>query len=167
MRYEPPELFFGGFREEVHYVLDDDGVPLPCPDLEAWAEWAFPNDPALQLRRRGVAQTRIRKYVSVSTVFLALDHGFGRGAPVLWETMIFGGPHDGYQDRYSTREDAEAGHREAVRLARSAPRKVRASKGWRRYVRRAKAARLRSANILAPRLRRERIERTMQFSVSI
>jgi hypothetical protein len=46
--------------------------------------------------------------VSVSTVFLGIDHGFrcDRGLPVLWETMIFGGPHDGYQNRYTSRTDA-------------------------------------------------------------
>lgn len=141
MRHDPPDLFFGGFTEEIYYVLDEDGRPLPCSDVSAWSAWAFPNDPAESIRRRSVAQTRIRKFVSVSTVFLAIDHGWGmRHAPVLWETMIFGGPHDGYQDRYCTREDAEAGHWEAVRLARSTPRKVRASKGWRRHVRRVKAA---------------------------
>ena len=28
------------------------------------------------------------------TVFLGLDHDFlDRGDPILWETMVFGGPH--------------------------------------------------------------------------
>lgn len=56
--------------------------------------------------------------VSVSTVFMGLDHAMGtEGPPILWETMIFGGPHDGYQTRYSSKEDAVEGHRYATALA--------------------------------------------------
>jgi hypothetical protein len=58
--------------------------------------------------------------VTVSTVFLGLDHSFGGGPPVLFETMVFGMP-DGseYQDRYHTWQEAEAGHREVVRKLRN------------------------------------------------
>jgi hypothetical protein len=58
----------------------------------------------------------------VSTVFLVIDHGFHRhsepnAAPVLWETMV-SGPEGflDYQDRYTSRADAEAGHARAVGL---------------------------------------------------
>ena len=51
----------------------------------------------------------------ISTVFLGFDHGFG-GTPLLFETMIFGGAHDGYQKRYTTYEEAEEGHEESVYL---------------------------------------------------
>ena len=44
--------------------------------------------------------------VEVSTVFLGIDHQFGYGKPLLFETMIFGGKNDGYQTRYSTWEEA-------------------------------------------------------------
>jgi|SRR3954469_11582606 hypothetical protein len=50
----------------------------------------------------------------VSTVFLGLDHGYGDGPPLIFETMIFGGQHDAYQERYSTWQEAEAGHKRAV-----------------------------------------------------
>lgn len=58
----------------------------------------------------------------VSTVFLRLDHRFGDGPPLLWETMVFPAGDDGepssfgelYCDRYSTRDDAETGHAETV-----------------------------------------------------
>lgn len=52
----------------------------------------------------------------VSTVFLGLDHSFGGGAPVLWETMCFG-PRSGASDafepqwRYRTEAEARVGHR--------------------------------------------------------
>lgn len=55
--------------------------------------------------------------VSISTVFLGLDHSFGRTErPILFETMIFGGVHDEYQDRYSTWNEAVEGHIKASKL---------------------------------------------------
>ena len=52
----------------------------------------------------------------VSTVYLGLDHGWGEGPPLIFETMIFGsGPLGDEQWRYSTREDALAGHAEAIK----------------------------------------------------
>lgn len=51
----------------------------------------------------------------VSTVFLTIDHNWDPGGPpVLFETMIFRGPYDENQWRYSTRAEAEAGHRRIV-----------------------------------------------------
>lgn len=50
---------------------------------------------------------------SVSTVFLGIDHGWG-GSHLWFETMIFGGPHDQWQDRYETYDQAEAGHKRVV-----------------------------------------------------
>lgn len=54
--------------------------------------------------------------VTVSTVFLCMDHSYheGIGKPILFETMIFGGLHDGSMWRYSTWDEAVIGHREAV-----------------------------------------------------
>jgi len=54
----------------------------------------------------------------VSTVWLGLDHGWGGGAPVIFETMIFGGEHDQFQDRYTTEEEAVAGHARVVEALR-------------------------------------------------
>lgn len=57
--------------------------------------------------------------VRVSTIFLGLDHRFsGDGPPILFETMIFGGPHDGYQERYCTWEEAKEGHKVALAMAK-------------------------------------------------
>lgn len=52
----------------------------------------------------------------VSTVFLGLDHQFGDGPPLVFETMIFGGEHDQEQWRYSTIEEAREGHDRAVQI---------------------------------------------------
>ena len=54
--------------------------------------------------------------IYVSTVFLGLDHSFDGGRPVLYETMIFGGEHDEYQERYYTYQEAKEGHQRAVAL---------------------------------------------------
>ena len=43
----------------------------------------------------------------VSTVFLGLEMAFRDGPPVLFETMIFGGPFDEqFQWRYHTKKEA-------------------------------------------------------------
>ena len=55
----------------------------------------------------------------VSTVWLGLDHRFGAGPPLIFETLVFGGPLDGEMQRYSTEQDAQAGHREMVRRIRA------------------------------------------------
>ena len=36
--------------------------------------------------------------------------------PILFETMIFGGEHHEYQERYTTWDEAIKGHKEAVAL---------------------------------------------------
>jgi hypothetical protein len=53
--------------------------------------------------------------VVVSTVFLGLNHRWGEGSPILWETMVFGGKLDMEQDRCSgSLEQAQAMHRDMV-----------------------------------------------------
>ena len=48
--------------------------------------------------------------VRVSTVWLGLDHNFGDGPPLIFDTMIFGGQRDEDCFRYPTEEEALAGH---------------------------------------------------------
>lgn len=52
----------------------------------------------------------------VSTVFLSLDHSWIGGPPLLFETMIFDGPYDGFMRRYSTYDEALAGHNKVVEV---------------------------------------------------
>ena len=52
---------------------------------------------------------------SFKEVFLGLDHSFGSGPPLLFETMVFGGPLDEEMDRYTTWDEAEAGHKAMVK----------------------------------------------------
>jgi hypothetical protein len=83
-------------------------------------------------RNRTVKKTEVVPGVLVSTVFLGLDHRFvGGGPPILFETMTFGGPRDEQTFRYSSWDDAEAGHEAEVKRVRQSlqiPRKLREHK---------------------------------------
>lgn len=95
----------------MYYILKDK-KPVEV-DMMEWAHWASNGSKA-------VASDCIEGGIRVSTVFLGLDHRYGEipGPPILFETMIFGGMNDGYQDRYCTWEEAEEGHKEALKLAK-------------------------------------------------
>lgn len=63
---------------------------------------------------RRVAQDTVGD-ISVSTVFLGIDHRLGGvGPPVLYETMTFGGEQE-IQQRYTTRNKAVKGHNKVVK----------------------------------------------------
>lgn len=105
------------------YILDAEGCPVPEPDALAWSAWRQAHD-----ADRPLGRTVLPEGVLISTVFLGIDHGYGRpGAlPVLWETMIFGfreghSLHD-WRDRYDTPGAARKGHDYAVALAERAVR---------------------------------------------
>lgn len=93
-----------------NYILDEDGNPVEEPDLQRWAQWFETAD-------RSVAVDVVGD-VRVSTVFLGLDHSFGAGPPLLYETMIFGGEHDEHQERYPNKVAALAGHDRALAMVR-------------------------------------------------
>ena len=96
------------------YILDEHGEPQPEPDLMKWAKW-------FETTERHILCDKLPNGVKVSTVFLGLDHNWSNGSlPVLWETMIFGGPHDQYQERYTLKSEAIKGHIHALRLAETA-----------------------------------------------
>jgi hypothetical protein len=95
---DPPRFF---------YLDGHDPVPT-C--LWYWGYWFGNHD-------RHVNESRLKygdEICRISTVFLGLDHGFsfGKGSPpVLFETMIFGGPLDQqYQDRCCTWKQAKEMH---------------------------------------------------------
>lgn len=58
--------------------------------------------------------------VRISTRWFGIDMGYGFYGvpPLVYETMIFGGKHDQYQERYPTEAAALAGHDQAVALVR-------------------------------------------------
>ena len=96
--------------ERPYYWLNAAGEAERCHDALTWATWFETAD-------RQIAQTVIDEDTVVSTVFLGMDHNWAGGPPVLWETLVFGGALDGTMDRYQSREEAEAGHREMVARA--------------------------------------------------
>jgi hypothetical protein len=87
----------------VHY--DRKGNPI---SMEGWMHLVG------QAEYKRVASTVIPESdVWVSTVWLGIDHGFHfldeRHAPLIFETMVFGGK-DEIMDRYSTEDEAREGH---------------------------------------------------------
>ena len=101
-------------RPVRHTYILDGHEPVPERDIMAWSRWFESAD-------RHVRNTA-RDDVRVSTVFLGLDHGFG-GRRELFETMLFvNGTAEGCE-RYSTWDEAEAGHQRwvACRCSRRPP----------------------------------------------
>lgn len=94
----------------VKYIINDEGNPVEEPDTLAWGRW-------FKTAERRIMCDKLPNGTRVSTIFLGLDHSFGGGSPILYETMVFGGAHDGYQERYTTKEEALLGHKRAVELA--------------------------------------------------
>lgn len=93
----------------LYYKLDEDKNPVPCNAIEFAEMFNNPGERVLE-------QVDING-ITVSTVFLGLDHRFSDdGPPILFETMIFGGEHDQYQERYCTWDEAMEGHKRALRL---------------------------------------------------
>lgn len=87
-------------------LYDRSGLPIT---LLEWVE--------LIQTGRQVADSYVKNphgdTVRVSTVWLGLDHQFGDGPPLIFETMTFCGRDDSCR-RYSTLEAAATGHLQVV-----------------------------------------------------
>ena len=86
---------------------DRQGNPIGLMD------WAM----RYKAKDKRVAETTLPDGKWISTVWLGLDHSFGGGPPLIFETMVF--PKRGEwgeldSDRYSTEEQARAGHERMV-----------------------------------------------------
>lgn len=102
-----------GNEAPLFYILDADKNIIPVrTTAEKMAYYRWYEDPD----NRRVARTE-QDGISVSTVFLGLDHSFNKegGLPVVFESMVFGGPMDQSQDRYCTWDEAMKGHVELCR----------------------------------------------------
>lgn len=91
------------------YILIDR-VPVPEYDLFKWGRW-------LEKSERTIKRTKIGDAL-ISTVFLGLDHNWGDGEPVLFETMVFGGKMDSHMRRYTSYDAALTGHKRVVKLVK-------------------------------------------------
>lgn len=103
--------------------MHDDGYAVPCEDLLEWAMW-------IETGRQKWQLIDTIEGFRVSTIFLGLDHNWGNGDPLLWETMIFDHNHeytakifrrkmqvapDIGQWRFSFKEEAYQFHRDKVK----------------------------------------------------
>ena len=82
-----------------------------------YSQFGFRKD--FDINNRIVKQENIKqngKEYFVSTVDLGLNHRFGEGKPLYFETMIFEGKdsRDLYCNRYTTREEALKEHEQLV-----------------------------------------------------
>ncbi len=89
--------------------FDFDGNPI---DHDEWIRLFFTT------HDRHVAHDSVGEY-GVSTVWMGIDYSFGQGeAPLIYETMIFGGDLHGWQERTPNRNAALACHDQALALVR-------------------------------------------------
>lgn len=85
-----------------HFLLNKETGELIPTDLMTWGEMLQKREHVLWQEEKGGVQ--------VSTIFLGMDHSFGFGLPLYFETMVFGGPCDQEMERYATMEEARVGH---------------------------------------------------------
>lgn len=88
------------------YILVN-GKPEPTDDVKLWGE---------EFEKNRTIRFEELDDISISTVFLGMDHSFGAVEPVLFETMVFGGKYDGHTVRYMTQEEAIIGHQAVVNM---------------------------------------------------
>ena len=101
-------------QRPVHYILDGK-TAVPETNFLKWGQWFETAD-------RTVALPQLDSGEYVSTVFLAIDHAHGLSdTPILFETLVFGGEHEGDMMRYTTWEAAERGHAQMVQRVMGQP----------------------------------------------
>jgi hypothetical protein len=100
--------------DREYYILDADGEPQPC-DLLTWGKW-------FNIHNTTVANDQVGE-ARISTVFFGVDlrlvSGIDNGQPVLWETMIFGGPYHLHGYRYTSERAALEKHAALVAQLRA------------------------------------------------
>ncbi len=104
-----------GFQTKTMYYDMDN---RPFENVNQWGEYKESLGDGVIIR-----SDHIGKYY-VSTVYIGLDMNLFRGRPLIFETMIFTDDSDRedeldmYQDRYTTKEEANLGHEKALKLVR-------------------------------------------------
>lgn len=88
----------------TYYVLKGKEV-VETEDLFEWGRM-FENQESRRVARTGDDDH------FVSTVFLGIDHGFGEGPPLIFETMAFLNGEEQDMTRSSTWAEAERQHRD-------------------------------------------------------
>ena len=70
---------------------------------------------ATTFKDKRVAITYLSNGIDVSTVWLGINHQFGKGPPLIFETMVFTANGGDEMKRYSTEKKALAGHKRMVK----------------------------------------------------
>ena len=94
------------------HILDDDGRTPICVDLPTCADWFETHDGAIA--HSGAIHMPSQTLVRISTIFVPFDTADPEH-PRLFETMVFGGPHNHHTERYTTWQEARMGHERVVR----------------------------------------------------
>lgn len=117
----------------AYYYILENKIPVEAEgasleeQLKNYVAWEKENSRVIKRTKLTVTDTFFNKeqnagFVEVSTIFLGLDHRFSpehQSEPVLFETMIFGGPLDQYLDRCCTWEGALRMHELAIEKAKN------------------------------------------------
>ena len=100
--------------DQLFYMLDEHQQPIAITDIETWGRW---RQTANKTVGKDTYHDREGIPSVVSTVFLGIDHNLceGNGPPVLWETLVFGGPLDMEMTRYTSYQAAVTGHQDMCR----------------------------------------------------
>lgn len=104
-------MMLNSWGKPMHY--DPDGNPITLQEWRHLFETIDRDVSTTELTVRG-------EEVAIGTTWLGLNHNFmnPEGPPLIFETMVWGGPLDGSVRHYATREEALAGHREIVKRHR-------------------------------------------------
>jgi hypothetical protein len=93
------------------YILNKHGLAVRAKNLTQWAVFMAKR----HLVR--VAFDDLEERGEVSTVFVGIDYNFSDdGPPILWESLVSGGPFANQRQRYCSQPEALAGHRAIVQL---------------------------------------------------
>jgi hypothetical protein len=98
----------------VAYYLNPDKTYRKCTTTE----WSEQCQDMRASHTKHVGDDYIGEY-RISTVWLGIDHQYGDGDPLLFETMVFDKKdewNDCYTARYSTWDEAVKGHEHAKQL---------------------------------------------------
>lgn len=108
-----------------YYILDEAHELVPVETYRAYFDWL---DQERAARGQEFPEATLQvafdelgdRPDTVSTVFLGLDHSWGRDSPLLFETMLFTDDNrDSSMWRYSSWDEALAGHAAVVAAVRN------------------------------------------------
>ena len=94
------------------YILDDERRLVNVKNDHAWFMWFG------DIERRRVGRDEIGGVI-VSTIFGGIDRSYGQAPqPMVFETHVFGGEHDGWEEWSASWAEAELVHAEGCAIVR-------------------------------------------------